>query len=156
MFVLLCINLLHYWIKKTSSERTCHVVWTFFASKASCYVDLVLIEGVFETSAWNLLSNMQFQQMTQRIRDHVTQFSYRAWTEPPPLSYSSFCSDPADTSPTHHNSHAARSCGNYLRALNCVSEDLVIQADGPARPYARHATVPLYLLRPIRNIYFSV
>ena len=45
--------------------------------------------------------------------------------------------------------HVANASGKSPRALKFVSENFAIQAGGPGRPYACHATASLFLFRPV-------
>ena len=56
----------------------------------------------------------------------------------------------------HFSFHVANASGKPPHAIKFVSEDFAIQAGGPARSYACHATVPQFLLRPVHNMCFSI
>ena len=86
----------------------------------------------------------QFTQVAQHGRTRAT----------PPCRY--FCSGLSKTFIFHFSFHVANASGKSQRALKFVAEDFAIQAGGPVRPYACHAAVPLFLLRPAQNMYFSI
>ena len=79
----------------------------------------------------------QFKQVAQCGRTRAT----------PPRPY--FCLGLPPTFIFHFSFRVANASGKSPHAIKFVSEDSAIQAGGPVRPYACHATVPLFLFRPV-------
>ena len=86
----------------------------------------------------------QFKQVAQYGRTCAT----------PPCRY--FCPGLSKTFIVLFSFHVANASSKSPRALEFVSEGFAIQAGGPVRPYTCHATVSLFLLRLVQNVYFSV